>query len=245
MRQEARRRWSLLGSLALHGTVFLLALRAPRRGPLEPLVFEPVERVTLPPEPAPEPEPQPKPKPKPARPRPRAATPTAPPEPQADAPPPRFELPQDQVVRGAASGVTVHVGTTRGGVPGGVPGGTGTARRGPARAGGGTGGGTGGGDRWAPASASRIASLPKVRRVPELSCPAVRELGVFGTVRLRVQVRRDGRVRRVKVLSGIGHGCDAVARKALARARFDPARDKQGRPVDFVLTYEYVFDLEP
>ena len=68
--------------------------------------------------------------------------------------------------------------------------------------------------------------------------------GKEGTVVLAVQVRRDGTVRRATVRSGIGHGCDEIAAAALRAARFEPATDGAGAPVDFELDYEYAFRLE-
>ena len=72
----------------------------------------------------------------------------------------------------------------------------------------------------------------------------LRELGIEGTVVLKVQVRRTGDVRKVKIVKGIGHGCNEVAAKALRGSRFKPAIATNGQAADYELRYEYEFQLD-
>lgn len=222
----------------------------------EPPPPKPLEPVEPPPPPDPvEPPPQPKPpKSKPPKPRPRpkqppppSDTPPAPPPADAAAPPPVFELPSDQTTGSSSSGVTVVAGTqtvigetggVRGGKRGGTPGGTGT-----------TVGGVGvrpspdnGTSRsWAPKSELYLKTLPQVVQVPKLRCPAADELGLRGEVKLKVQVWRDGKIRRVKIVKSMGQGCDEIAVRALKRAKFKPAVGSDGKAVDYELIYTYEY----
>lgn len=213
------------------------------------------------PEPTPEPTPDPPPEPTPepeATPEPRPVTP--PPErrhtqrsrldpepheqpsepstnPEPSAAPRRIDLGSS-----GNSGVVVRAdaGSTTG-----VPGGRGDAADGPVSAGGGSHRGTedGAGDAsgWRPVSELHVRTLPWPKRVPELTCDAAAR-GVEGTVVLGVQVRNDGAIHRVRVIEGIGGGCDEIAARALRRATFDPAVGTHGRPVDFEVRYEYAFE---
>jgi protein TonB len=155
----------------------------------------------------------------------------------------------DTVIQGSNSGVTVIggdnsrpgvAGGSRDGVKGGKPGakgkvknGTGKAPAGPA---------TGTGKSWAPKGELYIAQLPRALKAVKLECPAVRDLGISGEVVLRVQVRNNGSVRSVKVLKGIGNGCDEIAAKALRKTKFKPAVGTDGKKYDFEIKryiYEY------
>lgn len=145
---------------------------------------------------------------------------------------------------GGTSGVVVQSGVHTGGVPGGAPGGKGkkdVRKPGPRE---GTGTGTGKTEApWAPHSEIFVQKLPGVLKVPHIECPASAREGVEGTVVLKVQVRKDGTVRKVKISKGIGHGCDTIAKNALRKARFKPAVATNGKPVDFELRYEYAFRI--
>ncbi|GEM_PF-1800378 len=97
--------------------------------------------------------------------------------------------------------------------------------------------------KWEPRSELFIKHLPKPVKVPKIQCPATAELGIQGDVVLKIQIQSDGKVRKVKVIKGIGQGCDQVAVKALKQARFKPAVGTNGKPVDFELRYEYAFKV--
>jgi len=223
-----------------------------------------------PPEPKPEPEPEPTPQPEAPEVEPKPPTPDVPPEPKprkarktktkpktnaepAQTPKPagpkRFDL--SQLNLPGDSGVSVNHGSGGGDTLGGDPRNNGKAKpnRAPAAPGkgsenGSAGSGTkaGGGKAWAPASQVFISQLPMPRSVPKRQCPATKD-GVEGTVFLKVQVRRDGTVRKVTVTKGIGNGCDAIAVAALKKAKFKAARSNANKNVDFEIRYEYAFSL--
>ena len=262
---------ALVGHGAFVGLVMLLDLMRGEEPPPrpKPRVFE-VATVPEPPPPkpqtpelpkpepepeAPEPEaPKPEPKPKPKKPpkrraKPRAAKAEPKPAPAApatpDAPPLRFS--SKMTTKGGSSGVTVRTGPTTEGRSGG----RGEPGSGRTKAGGGTGGegtapapssGTAK-DGWKPASGVQVKRLPVPSNVPRVSCPATKTGGVVGTVALKVQVRANGTVRRVRVTKGIGHGCDEIAKRALKKARFEPAVRTDGKAADYELRYEYVFEI--
>jgi protein TonB len=89
---------------------------------------------------------------------------------------------------------------------------------------------------------SREAELgaPLERRYPE----EARRRQVEGAVRLMVEVRANGRVRNVAALDDPGGGLAQAAVEALRRARFRPALDRQGQPVDSRIVYTVRFVLD-
>lgn len=248
----------LLIAAAAHGALLLLPVDLPPPpSPQPPINFEvAIESAPEPvPEPVPEPEPEPTldptppkstpPKRRPKRNRPKPAKQPPSPQPAGSPAPLRFDL--TATTTSSQSGVVVSTGTsTR--PPGALSktGGNGNGR------GTGTGNGNGsalappdteeGKDRsWNPGSAASLASLPMPLKVPEIVCPATESQGVTGTVKLRVQVRANGRVRKVRVTKRLGSGCDAIAKRALERAKFRPAKRQGGKPTDYEIDYEYVF----
>lgn len=155
------------------------------------------------------------------------------------APPKRWDL--SQTTTGGNSGVNVEQGS------GGEYGGQGKpdskgSKKGP------TGGDPKGDEdgteaKWQPRSELFIKDMPQAVKVPKIECPATAELGVQGDVILKVQITAEGKIRDVKLVKGIGQGCDQVAIKALKQARFKPAVGTNGKPVDFELRYEYAFTV--
>ncbi len=101
-----------------------------------------------------------------------------------------------------------------------------------------------------PASASKpapvtIKRLPQVLRVPRVAYPKrAKAKRIQGTVKLRVTVAATGRVLRVTVLKGLGHGLDGAAVRALKKARFKPALTSNGRAVAYTIRYRYRFRLQ-
>ncbi len=78
--------------------------------------------------------------------------------------------------------------------------------------------------------------------------PKAKSLGLEARVTLSVEIKRNGFVRRVKVISvqppsSRGYGFGRAARQALRKFRFHPARYK-GYPVDVIVRYIYRFELE-
>ncbi len=203
-----------------------------------------------PPKPEPKPEP-PKPEPELQKPLPKPKTQKPPPTPQPPQPPSappapqRFKLPPSQSISGGNSGVKVDSGDAA--TPGrndgeergdpkatkpGKPGGEGTDPAAPP------------GPPWEPKGDIYVRTTPVRIRVPELECPAVARERISGAVVLLVQVRRTGAVKAVRVTKKMGYGCDEIAAKALRQAKFAPAIDTSGKPVDYELRYDYEFELK-
>lgn len=68
--------------------------------------------------------------------------------------------------------------------------------------------------------------------------------GIEGAVVLRVEITKEGRVRSARVVQDPGGGLGEAAHAAMLRARWRPALDRNGAPVDTVITYSYRFVLE-
>jgi TonB family protein len=69
-----------------------------------------------------------------------------------------------------------------------------------------------------------------------------RNNGISGTVRLRMVLSFDGRVRNIFVIQGLGGGLTEMAVNAARGIRFTPAT-KGGRPVSQFVTIEYNFNV--
>ena len=64
-----------------------------------------------------------------------------------------------------------------------------------------------------------------------------------GGVILQATISREGVVKDVKVLRGLGYGLDEVATEALRKCKFKPAYSRQsGEPVE--VTYNVVADFQ-
>jgi protein TonB len=70
-----------------------------------------------------------------------------------------------------------------------------------------------------------------------------RRLGIEGVVHLRLAIDRRGNVKSVRVLQKQGYGLDEAAMEAAWKTSFEPALDLQGKPVDFVFTYDFKFRI--
>jgi protein TonB len=102
---------------------------------------------------------------------------------------------------------------------------------------------------YQPASELSVRSLPEIDseacgrsvRYP----PEAEQLGIEGTVQLRVALDESGRVHDVAVTSGLGHGLDEAAIQALRhKCKFRPALDSSGKPVAYVIqSYKFRFEL--
>jgi TonB family protein len=73
------------------------------------------------------------------------------------------------------------------------------------------------------------------------------ELGIEGTVKLRISLDERGHIHDIKVIQGLGHGLDeAVVRafKSMRECKFSPAFANDGKPVPYVIpTYTFHFEL--
>jgi TonB family protein len=117
------------------------------------------------------------------------------------------------------------------GLPTGVPGGTGTA---PARAAGQVSLG-----QAPPPPAPKAATITAVggspakvtaKPKPEYTAEA-RQLHIEGTVTLKIRVMPDASVQVLSVISGLGHGLDESAKRAIMATKFVPATDSTGHPI--------------
>src|SRR5262245_49475407 len=104
---------------------------------------------------------------------------------------------------------------------------------------------------YKPVSALHIKTMPVIdgdacgRGVPYPE-QALKQ-GIQGDVILRVALDENGRVREVKLLSGLGYGLDEAASRALrtsAKCKFSPAIANDGSPVPYVIpSYTFHFEL--
>lgn len=118
------------------------------------------------------------------------------------------------------------------GIPHGVPGGTGT---GPAHAAGPVNLGQATPPPMPKAAVLSTASHGSPAKVtakprPEYTEEA-RQLHIEGTVVLRIRVMPNASVQVLAVISGLGHGLDESAKRAIMATKFEPATDASGQPV--------------
>lgn len=99
--------------------------------------------------------------------------------------------------------------------------------------------------KFAPAKSSQVKEKPKVLLEQTIPYPAeARKLGIEGKVRMRVDIDEKGKVVQVTVLEDPGGGLGKAAAKAIKGFVFTPAVGLDGKPVDYRITYIYVFKLE-
>jgi TonB family protein len=233
----------LVVALIAHGGIALGLLRAhssAKRGPdfVELAINTPRPPSLTPPEPArAEPPPRRIVRPK-AAPKTMALPPPneMPKEPPRTAPPPVFGVTMDSTAPGASFSVPVgnttmiDPGTKRGAA---IP----SARAAAAEV-----------------AKPRAMAEPSIKTLPDIDADVcgrsivypheAEQLGIEGDVKLRVALDERGRVERIDVLSGPGHGLEAVAVDALKhRCKFTPAIASDGRPVRFVIS-AYTFHFE-
>ncbi len=85
---------------------------------------------------------------------------------------------------------------------------------------------------------AKLTAKPK----PEYTAEA-RQLHVEGVVTLRVRVSATGSVEVLGVVSGLGHGLDESARRAVLATRFEPATDGFGHPVASIVIVNVTFQI--
>lgn len=85
--------------------------------------------------------------------------------------------------------------------------------------------------------------LPEFRQSPHYP-ELARRLEIEGSVHVAVHVKKDGRVRNVKVLRGLGYGTDEATVAAIRKWKFEPAIDVVGNPVDSLFEHQVIFELE-
>ena len=72
---------------------------------------------------------------------------------------------------------------------------------------------------------------------------AARDLGIEGAVRVEIVIDREGVVRSVRIIEGLGHGTEEAALEAARRLRFNPAA-AGGRAVAVKIQFIINFELE-
>ncbi len=87
-------------------------------------------------------------------------------------------------------------------------------------------------------SAPKVLFKPK----PEYTTEAIK-LHLEGTVAVRLKVLSSGGVQVLGVTSGLGHGLDEAAVRAVQGTRFKPATDAAGSPVDWEGVVNVAFQL--
>jgi len=86
-----------------------------------------------------------------------------------------------------------------------------------------------------------IRTTYKVTEKPLASYTSrARDARIGGNIRLVAQLRSDGRVGHILLLTSLGYGLDEEATRAASKIRFEPATDN-GVPVDVVVTVDYGF----
>jgi TonB family protein len=75
-------------------------------------------------------------------------------------------------------------------------------------------------------SPAKVTAKPK----PEYTAEA-RQLHIEGTVVLRIRVLPNASVEVLGVISGLGHGLDESAKRAILATKFEPATDASGHPI--------------
>jgi periplasmic protein TonB len=202
--------------------------------------------VEEPPPPPPDVKPEPPPPPPPPEVKhvvvhraPAEPPPEAPPPPSAEPPPktaeapPSFGVSLDSTV-GDGPGMAVPVGNTLMTKPHKA-----VAAPGPLPA------AAGDGDRLpAPVPEISISEPPKVlHEVQAPYPPEMQRMGIEGSVVAKLYVDENGDVRRVTITEKGGHGFDELARDALKKFKFSPARTSDGKAVPTNIVYKYTFVL--
>jgi len=98
---------------------------------------------------------------------------------------------------------------------------------------------------FSPVLGSQVAAEPELigEISPRYPLEARRQY-IDGAVRLLVEVRASGGVRGIRVIEDPGGGLAGAAVAELRRARFRPARDRRGAPVDRRIVYTVRFELD-
>jgi protein TonB len=249
------------GTLAIHlilaiagdAVVVLNPIRPPEPAPKVALVDIEVEKPKPPPPPDKE-EPPPEDTPKQVVPQtvqpkaqPRRVA-TAQPPPNHEPPPP----PSDTPPSGGAPVMTIDVNANAVGtvpVAGGKP--VTAARYGKGGTGTGTGTGSGAGSSDVPPPVS-IATI-KQRALPKgdfsyfdasKDYPAeAKSLGIEGTIRVRLVVDENGKVKDTRLLNRLGHGLDELALERAKKIEFEPARDTDDKAVSSVVVWTFNMTL--
>lgn len=218
--------------------------RAAKAAPKPP---PPPRREEPPPPPKPEPEPEPPPKPEPPKEKPKPKVikeppkETLPPPPSNSEPPPEAPAEPVPLVTGISmqstvansGGPKVRVGNTTYGDPNKEK----FTKPEDVKA------YSGGSENFAPVRAANVSSSARVIKEYRPRYPRqLKEEGVEGVVILRVQVTREGKTRKVKVVKGLHPVLDNLSIQAVERFVW-AAAEVDGQKVDSVITYRMTWEL--
>lgn len=89
-----------------------------------------------------------------------------------------------------------------------------------------------------PEPADGLASLMKKIQYPSIA----RSAGIEGRVIAMAYINENGDVDDVKIIKGIGGGCNEEVERVLRASKFKPGQ-KEGKPVKVKLTLSFVFKL--
>lgn len=248
--------WGAAGSIVLHGVlaVWMFLMPAEARDSFLSKVDFAVQKKARQPEPEKKPEPElDEPEPEEPEPvvkrKPAARQPAEEPEPEEEPPPkppPKFQMSGETFAGEGTWALEAEVGKSRFGSLDGEgeydkdkkdePAVTKTLEPAPKKK------GKGG---FKPAKPGEVKNKPKVVLEQQIPYPPeARKLGIEGKVRMRVDIDKKGRVVKVTVIQDPGGGLGKAAAKAIMGFLFSPAIGMNGKPVDYRITYTYVFKLE-
>ncbi|MDB4981568.1 MAG: Ferric siderophore transport system, periplasmic binding protein TonB, partial [Myxococcales bacterium] len=150
--------------------------------------------------------------------------------PKSDAPPPVFGVSMSSTVGGDGPGLAVPVGNTLMAKPH-------KAVEAPVEKLGGSGDGL-------PIPVPEVFISEPPRLLNEVKAnypPEAQRMGIEGAVEMKLLLDENGDVRKVTITKPAGHGFDELARAAIKKAKFTPARTSDGKAVPMSLTYTYRF----
>ena len=83
-----------------------------------------------------------------------------------------------------------------------------------------------------------------IEPLPHLSYPErAQNMGVEGRVVVRFTVNKEGKAKNVRVLHGLGYGCDEEASRIIREASFKPILDAEGDAITRTFTAPLTFRL--
>ncbi len=89
-----------------------------------------------------------------------------------------------------------------------------------------------------------VDSRPVAQNRPHPNYPPVaHSKGIEGAVKVRALIDKDGLVKQVRVVSGLGYGLDEEARRAVSQMKFKPAT-RDGKPVPYWVPLDVQFRPE-
>ena len=84
-----------------------------------------------------------------------------------------------------------------------------------------------------------IAAIQEKIKYPEIA----KRAGVQGRVFVKAYVDKEGIVKKVELIKGIGAGCDEAALEAVKQIKFNPGKQR-GKPVSVQVSVPILFKLQ-